>query len=143
VFASSRLLDAALSLADAAALRTHSLVERWMLDESALPRRLVAELATRIVREDAFMREELQVAGRLAAPSRMSAPLLCVIDPRCTLVPPAAVLPFVEAVASQDKIVLRYEGDVGVALQHVGPLVGRGAHAQLWPKIGEWTAGCG
>lgn len=29
-------------------------------------------------------------------------------------------LPFIEAVASRDKTVLRYGGDVGVALRHVG-----------------------
>jgi polyhydroxyalkanoate synthase len=34
--------------------------------------------------------------------------------------------------------VLHYEGDVGVSLQHVGPLVGRRAHVLLWPKIAEW-----
>jgi polyhydroxyalkanoate synthase len=50
------------------------------------------------------------------------------------------VLPFVEAAASRAKTLLDYEGDIGVALQHVGPLVGRNAHALLWPKIVEWTA---
>ena len=62
------------------------------------------------------------------------------IDPRCRLVPPAAVLPFVEAVASRDKTVLDYAGDLGVSLQHVGPLVGRNAHALLWPRIVAWIA---
>jgi polyhydroxyalkanoate synthase len=49
-------------------------------------------------------------------------------------------MPFVEAAASADKTVLRYEGDVGVALQHLGPLVGRNAHAVLWPQIVAWIA---
>jgi polyhydroxyalkanoate synthase len=53
------------------------------------------------------------------------------------------VLPFVEAAASRDKTVLEYAGDVGVSLQHVGPLVGRNAHALLWPKIAEWIARIG
>jgi hypothetical protein len=44
----------------------------------------------------------------------------------------------VGAAASRDKTVLHYEGDVGVALQHVGPLVGRRAHALLWPRITQW-----
>jgi polyhydroxyalkanoate synthase len=137
-FGSERLLDALLASADAARLRSHLLVERWTLDEFALPRRLVAELATQIVREDRFMRGTLEIGGRSATPARLAAPLLCVHDPRCRLVPPAAVLPFVEAAASRDKTVLRYEGDVGVALQHVGPLVGRNAHALLWPRIVQW-----
>jgi polyhydroxyalkanoate synthase len=138
VFGSERVLDAVLSAADPSRLRTHFLVERWALDEFALPRRLVGELGVEIVREDRFVRGALEISGRKADPSQYRAPLLCVLDPRCELVPPGAVLPFVEAVASVDKTVLDYEGDVGVALQHVGPLVGRNAHAELWPRIIEW-----
>jgi polyhydroxyalkanoate synthase len=137
-FGSERALDAALSAADPARLRTHVLVERWALDELPLPRRLVAELAVQCMREDRFIRGALAIGPRLAAPSRFAAPLVCVVDRRCTLVPPAAMLPFVDAVASRDKTVLDYEHDVGVALQHVGPLVARSAHARLWPRIVEW-----
>jgi polyhydroxyalkanoate synthase len=137
-FGAGRLADALASAADPAAWRTHLLVERWTLDEFALPRRLVIELATLIVREDRFARGTLRIGRSSAAPSRLAAPLLCVIDPRCRLVPPAAVLPLVEAAGSRDKTVLHYEGDVGVSLQHVGPLVGRRAHALLWPKILDW-----
>src|SRR5512145_132184 len=140
VFGSQRLLDAMLSGGDPARLRTHLLVERWTLDEFALPRRLVADLAMHIVREDRFVRGTLEVGGRSAAPARLTAPLLCVLDRRCRLAPPESMLPFVEAAASRAKALLDYEGDVGVALQHVGPLVGRNAHALLWPKIVEWIA---
>lgn len=143
VFGSQRLLDAMLSGGDPARLRTHLLVERWTLDEFALPRGLVAELATHLVREDRFVRGTLEVGGRSAAPARLTAPLLCVLDRRCRLAPPESVLPFVEAAGSRAKTLLDYEGDVGVALQHVGPLVGRNAHARLWPKIVEWIAGTG
>jgi polyhydroxyalkanoate synthase len=139
-FGAARLLDALASAADPQRLRTHWLVERWTLDEFALPRRLVAELAAQIVRENRFARGTLEIDARSAAPARLAAPLLAAVDPRCPLVPPGAVLPVVEAAASRDKTVLHYEGDVGVALQHVGPLVGRNAHARLWPKIVEWLA---
>lgn len=138
VFGAERALDAALSVADPARLRTHLLVERWSLDELALPRRFVAELATQCIREDRFVRGALEIGGRIAAPSRLAAPLVCVMDKGCPLVPPAAMLPFLEAVASRDKTVLAYERDVGVALQHVGPLVARSAHANLWPRILDW-----
>jgi polyhydroxyalkanoate synthase len=140
VFGSERLLDALLSAADPARLHTHLLVERWTLDEFALPRHLVLDLATQIVREDRFVRGTLVIGGRSAAPSQLTAPLLCVVDPRCGLVPPAAVLPFVEAAASRDKTVLEYAGDIGVCLRHVGPLVGRNAHALLWPQLVDWIA---
>ncbi len=35
---------------------------------------------------------------------------------------------------------LQYEGERGPALQHLGPLVGPGAHARLWPDILDWVA---
>jgi polyhydroxyalkanoate synthase len=124
-FGWERWMDAVLSFADPAGLRTHAQVARWTLDEFALPRRLVTELVTLIVREDRFVRGRLEIGGRSAAPSRLTAPLLCVVDPRCGVVPPETVLPFVEAVASRDKTLLHYEPDLGVGLQHVGPLISR------------------
>lgn len=136
-FGTERLADALRSAWDPAALRTHLLVERWALDEFALPRSLVADLA-RLVRGDDFLQGTLDIGGRRAAPSQLAAPLLCVLDPRCRVVPPATMLAFVEAAASTDKTVLRYDGDVGVSLQHLGPLVGRRAHALLWPRILDW-----
>jgi polyhydroxyalkanoate synthase len=137
-FGWERWVDALASLVDPVQLRTHAQVERWTLDEFALPRRLVAELIVLIVREDRFARGTLEIGGRSATPSRLSAPLLCVLDPLCRLVPPEAVLPLLEAAASRDKTVLHYERDVGVSLQHVGPLVSRRAHESLWPRIVRW-----
>jgi polyhydroxyalkanoate synthase len=48
------------------------------------------------------------------------------------------MLPFHEAASSTRKQVLHYDGDVGVNLQHVGVLVGRSAHARIWPAIFDW-----
>jgi polyhydroxyalkanoate synthase len=141
-FGWDRFVDLAASLGAPAALATHLRVERWALDEFPLPGRLLADLAERLVRDDAFVRGTLTVGGRLAAPSQVAAPLLCVVDPRCHVVPPAAVLPFLEAAGSSDKTLLHYHGDVGVSLQHVGLLVGPHAHARLWPQITRWVRRC-
>ena len=137
-FGMYRWADALASIYSAGALRTHWQVERWMLDEFPLPRRLVEELVTLLVREDRFAGGTLEVNGRRAAPSMLSAPVLCVVDPGCPVVPPVSVLPVLNAFASSDKTVLPYCGDLGVALRHVGPLVGRRAHARLWPPIVQW-----
>jgi polyhydroxyalkanoate synthase len=142
-FGWDRMLDLAASLSAPQALTTHLRVERWTLDEFPLPGRLLAELAQHIARDDAFVRGTLTLGGRLAAPSQVTAPLLCVVDPRCRVVPPEAVLPFYQAAGSIDKTLLRYEGDVGVSLQHVGPLVGREAHSRLWPEIARWVDAVG
>jgi polyhydroxyalkanoate synthase len=65
-------------------------------------------------------------------------PVLIVADRRCALVPPAAIQPCYEAVGAIDKHWIWYEGDVGVALQHLGVLIGRHARRRLWPAILRW-----
>ncbi len=137
-FGWSRWIDRLRSLPACTALQTHLRVERWALDEMALPARLFEEVIEHLYREDRFMRGTLTVNGRPALPGLVEAPLLSVVDPRSTLVPPAAVLPLHEAARSADTQILWYRGDVGVALQHVGVLVGRNAHAHLWPEITRW-----
>lgn len=140
-FAQERWQDWVRSLPAAAAVRTHLQVERWSLDELPLARKLVAELAGKLWRGDAFMRGTLRIGRRRAAAAAVRAPLLVVADRGCPVVPPAAILPFYEAAGSSTKALLWYEGDVGVAIRHIGPLVGRNAHAHLWPQILDWVAG--
>lgn len=137
-FAWSRALDLLQSLPDSAALETYFAVERWTLDERPLARRLFQELREQLFRRNRFMRGTLVLAGKRSSPEQVTSPLLAVVDARCPITPPAAVLPFVRAVRSSEKQVLWYEGDVGVSLQHVGMLVGKNAHQRLWPRILEW-----
>lgn len=131
-------LDWWASLPDADARDTLLRVQRWTLDELPLPGRLLAEVVDRLYREDAFARGALSLGGRRAAPAEVTAPLLCVVDRRCPLVPPAAMLPVLRGAGSPEKMLLYYEGDAGVLLQHVGMLVGRSAHQRLWPEILRW-----
>ncbi len=35
---------------------------------------------------------------------------------------------------------IKYPGEIGVALQHLGILVGREAHARIWSNIIAWLA---
>jgi len=140
-FVTERRLDLALALGDPARLATHLRVERWMLDELAMPSALFEDVVERLYRRDELMTGTLRVAGRSVGPASLSVPLLSVVDPRSAIVPPRSTLPFHEAAANRHKLVLHYRGDVGVALQHVGVLVGRSAHRELWPRILEWMRG--
>jgi polyhydroxyalkanoate synthase len=138
-FGWARWLDWFNSLPDVEALRTHWLVERWTLDEMPLARQLFTEVADRLLREDRLMRGTLIVRGRRASPERVTAPLLTVADADCVIAPPESIQPFHRAARSREKRWLWYEGDTGVALRHVGMLVGRAAHRDLWPKILCWV----
>ena len=116
----------------------HLRVQRWILDEFALPGRLFADIVEALYRDDQLMRGELVVAGRRVGPDALVVPLLNVIDPGSTAIPRSAIEPFHHAGASRHKALLEYHGDRGVGLQHVGVLVGQRAHAMLWPQIIDW-----
>lgn len=137
-FLGARWADWFGSMLDAQALHTHLLVERWTLDELPLAGQLFEDVVELLFRENRFMAGTLTIGGRLAAPAAVDVPVLSVVDAGSDLVPPSSALPFHDAVGSTDKRVLWYEGDIGVALQHVGMLVGRRAHRRVWPEIIRW-----
>jgi polyhydroxyalkanoate synthase len=121
--------------ADPAAVFTHLRVLRWASDEFRMPGALFRDVVEKLYRDDAFARGTLDVTGERVGPRTLTAPLTTVFAPRSAVIPPTSVVPVHEAVAAADKLLLEYRGDVGVALQHVGVLVGRGAHRDLWPRI--------
>jgi polyhydroxyalkanoate synthase len=128
-------LDLLHSLTDPSALRTHRRVLRWAGDEFRMPTALFRDIVELLYRDDAFARATLHVAGEPVGPQRLTMPLTTVFAPPSAVIPPSSVVPVHEAAAAADKLLLEYRGDVGVALQHVGVLVGRSAHRQLWPQI--------
>jgi len=134
-----RMMDRTLSMFDPKAMTTHMQVERWTHDEFPLPGRLFTDIVESLYRNDEFMQGKLNIGGRTIGPCDLRAPLASVVDPRSKVIPLQAVVPFNQAAASTHKLVLNYDGDVGVNLQHVGVLVGRNAHATLWPALFEWV----
>lgn len=135
-----RYMDFSACLADRHALATHMRVERWTHDEFPLPGKLFSEIIERLYRGDELMQGTLAVAGRRAGPAELTMPLLDVVDRRSTIIPPQSIIPFHEAAAASLKELLFYEGDVGVAIQHVGVLVGTNARMRIWPAIFEWLS---
>jgi len=86
------------------------------------------------------MRGELAIAGRMLEPKDVTSPLLAVYDPHSVVIPPESIITFYEAAGSRQKRLLPYHGDTGVALAHVGALMGQNAHRQLWPEILAWIS---
>jgi poly[(R)-3-hydroxyalkanoate] polymerase subunit PhaC len=126
------------SAANIAALRTHLMVERWTLDESAMPAGLFADVVS-LYQEDTFMRGTLAIGRRTASARNVTAPVLAVVDPESDVVPPGALLPFLDVIQGRKEL-LHYNGDTGIALRHVGVLVGQNAHRILWPAILDWIS---
>jgi polyhydroxyalkanoate synthase subunit PhaC len=142
-FIGARWLDAIAVAGSGPALLTHLRVERWTYDEFALPGRLFEEVVEVLYREDRFIAGTLTVGGREATPHALDMPVLSVFRPKSLVVPPATILPLHGAATHPRKRLIRYDGEHGVALQHVGILVGRQAHRRVWPEILGWIDGRG
>jgi polyhydroxyalkanoate synthase len=134
----SRLMDAALSLSDHQAMDIHARVERWALDEVPLPGKLVHQMVEWLYRENRFCNGALRIHDRSIGPSNVSVPALAVVNTADEIAPLASVKPFIDRMAAEDAQIVEYRGEVGVALQHLGILIGREAHAKVWPQIVSW-----
>ena len=137
-FVWSRFMDVALSAADRAAIDICARVERWALDEVAVPGRLVSEIVELLYRENRFWRGTLTVEGRTIGPENLSMPTLAVVNTADLVAPLHSVSPIGEVLGPEKFQIIEYAGERGVCLQHLGMLVGRHAHALVWPQITDW-----
>jgi len=99
---------------------------------------LFNDLLKRLYFENSFMKGNLWINGRRANPFGLSVPIFSIVEARSCVVPSQSMLPFHDTVRSTSKRVLWYRGDTGVALQHIGILVGRTAIDQIWPDAIDW-----
>lgn len=136
-FAVGRWSDAWASLRDPEALAIHARVIRWSLDEFAPSAALIRDVIDLLYRQDQFARNELRLLGRVVGSASLAEiPVAAIVDHTSRVLPPASTL---EPLSSPT--VFSYVPEIGVALQHVGPLVGRRAHREIWPCVIEWMHG--
>ena len=134
----SRLTDAAFSITDHDALEIHARVERWALDEVPLSGKLVHQLIEWLYRENRFCRGDLKIGGEPIGPQSVSVPTLAVVNTTDDVAPLDSIKPFIDAMPTRDTRLIEYLGETGVCLQHLGILIGRKAHRQVWPEIISW-----
>jgi polyhydroxyalkanoate synthase subunit PhaC len=134
----SRWKDAALSLADPPAMDIHARIERWALDEVALPGKLVNQIVQWFYRENRFCRGTLSIRGRTVGPSNLQTPTLAIVNAADEIVPLASISPFIERMPIKDTRIIEHKGEVGVGLQHLAMLAGRRVYSQVWPEIISW-----
>lgn len=124
---------------DPEGLLLHLKLRRWSFDEAPLPAPLFEQVVEWLYRQDLFMKKELVLGGRRLSP-RLAVPLLTVHDPRSRTVPPSSVRPLHDLSPHRHSRRLEWEWEPGVLFHHLAPLVGRKAHATLWPQILAWSA---
>jgi polyhydroxyalkanoate synthase len=132
-----RWLDMLASAPDREAWHAHARVLRWALDEFAMPTPLFADVIG-LCRDDTFTRGGLVITGRTAKPERLGMPVLAVVDEYSVVAPPQAVLPVLRMANAERVILSHTEREPGYAIPHLAAIVGRQAHAEVWPAIFDW-----
>jgi polyhydroxyalkanoate synthase len=134
----SRLMDAALSISDERAMELHARVARWALDEVPVPGKLIHQMIEWLYRENRFYQGNLDIRGRRIGPLSVSVPTLAVVNLADDVAPLDSIKPFINAIPTKDAKIIEYPGELGVCLQHLGILIGRKAHGEVWPEIVSW-----
>ena len=91
-----------------------------------------------LYRENLFCQGALKIGGTLVGPESVSVPTLAVVNTADDVALLDSVKPFIDAMPTSDARIIEYPGESGVCLQHLGILIGREAHAQVWPDIASW-----
>jgi polyhydroxyalkanoate synthase subunit PhaC len=133
-----RWMDAALSLADPAAMDIHARIERWALDEVALPSKLINQIVQWLYRENRLCHGTLAVLNRTVGPANMMIPTLAIVNTDDEVAPMSSVAPFLGKMPTDDTRIIEHPGEIGVGLPHLSMLAGRAAYARIWPQIIAW-----
>ena len=134
----SRLADAAASADDSTAREMHRRVERWALDEVAVPGKLFEQMIGWLYRENRFCRGILSIGGTRVGPASISIPMLAIVNTADEVAPLTSVKFFAHAVPKKQAMIIEYPGETGVSLQHLAVLIGREARHRIWPQIISW-----
>jgi len=117
-----------------AATLSHAL-ETWFASDVPFAGRLFLDVMGEAYGRGRFAAGELMVGDRRVALGEIDCPVLNVCAERDQLVPPEESAPFIRHVGSRDATTLMFP------CGHLGLMVSRGAHEDLWPRVGRWLSG--
>lgn len=138
-FVWSRIIETTRSVSDPRAMAINAMIERWALDEVALPARLARQIVEWLYRDNRLCRGAFPVRDRTVGPSDVRVPTLAVVNTADEIAGLASVRPFLDAIPVRDVNLIEYPGESGVSLQHLALLVGPRAYTEVWPKIMSWV----
>ncbi len=96
------------------------------------------KLSSGSIAKTVFFRGDLKIGNRPVGPLTLSVPALAVVNAADDVARLDSLKPFIDTMPTRDAQVIEYPGEIGVCLQHLGTLIGRKAHAQMWPEIIAW-----
>ena len=107
-------------------------MDHWIFDSPAIPGKVFEEYIVRWYQRNEIMKGSYDVNGIKVDFSKITMPVLVLAAEKDHITPPDAVMPFFEAIPSEDKKILM--SDKG----HIGLTVSRNSHERIWPEAVKW-----
>jgi len=107
-------------------------MDHWIFDSPAIPGKVFEEYIVRWYQRNEIMKGSYDVNGIKVDFSKITMPVLVLAAEKDHITPPDAVMPFFEAIPSEDKKILM--SDKG----HIGLTVSRSSHERIWPEAVKW-----
>uniref|UniRef100_A0A7C3ZG22 Alpha/beta fold hydrolase n=1 Tax=Archaeoglobus fulgidus TaxID=2234 RepID=A0A7C3ZG22_ARCFL len=107
-------------------------MDHWIFDSPAIPGKVFEEYIVRWYQRNEIMKGSYDVNGIKVDFSKITMPVLVLAAEKDHITPPDAVMPFFEAIPSEDKKILM--SDKG----HIGLTVSRSSHERVWPEAVKW-----
>ena len=82
--------------------------------------------------QNLFIKNQMNVDGTLVNLKNVVMPFLNVLAQKDDLVAPNSSIALNDAVGSIDKSTIEFQSG------HVGLIIGKRAHKEVWPKVGDW-----
>lgn len=115
-------------------VKAHLRFDTWAADQIPFPGETARQFIKDFIRDNKFVRNELEIGGRKVDFGAIQAPFLHVAAEHDHIVPSASSKDLIGLVGSEDKTEIVLKGG------HVSLVAGGNAVYRLWPKLESWLA---
>ncbi len=106
--------------------------ETWLYDSPPVIGEIYREFVKYCYQQNLFIRNKMNVDGVIVNLKNINMPFLNVIAQRDDLVDSRSSAALNNAVGSNDKSAIEFQSG------HVGLIIGKRAHQEVWPKVSNW-----
>lgn len=106
--------------------------ETWLNDSPPVVGEIYREFIKYCYQQNLFIKNQMNVDGTLVNLKNVVMSFLNVISHRDDLVAPSSSIALNDAVGSHDKSIIEFQSG------HAGLIIGKLAHREVWPKVGNW-----
>ncbi|WP_363465292.1 class III poly(R)-hydroxyalkanoic acid synthase subunit PhaC [Halogeometricum borinquense] len=107
-------------------------MEKWLSDGIDVAGETYTQFLQDIYQDNKLVNGELMLGEQHVDLANIDMPVIQIVGEHDHLIPPASSIPFNDAIASDDTMVIEFPTG------HIGLSVSSKSHAELWPQVCDW-----